>query len=970
MQKSSLLFLGIFLVSACSQQSSQRIGQAPQFVDTKEVQAVGIAQSKEESDACAAELGEKLVYASDTGLLLISDRNVALTQCRVEFQANNEITVPKGPVMSRAGQTQPDLSTLLRLIPAEEIGARSFVKAHPTFDGRGIRVGILDTGVEVDHVMLTKTSAGEPKVVDFQDMSGEGRVTLLPIADTEGKTYDVTGIAATEVLFGIFKGSTLKYSEDLAAKDNFEDVGVVSYLNAAGKRAGRVDTNGDKSFVDEKELEDFGAVHEFTKLGAKKSLTVTLGIAADGKTVSLCFDDGTHGTHVAGISTGFDPNGLQGVAPGAQVVAVKIGDNRLAGGSTTTASMLLAIDYAVSAKVQVINLSYGIRSGGNLGKSAIDQYVDKIAREKGILFSISAGNEGPGLLTTGTPAGANLAITNGAYVSKETAKENYGYAAVEDNNTWYFSSVGPRLDGGLKPTLLAPGSALSSIPPWAGGVANYRGTSMASPQVTGGLALLLSAAAQSQLPTDRASITQAVYRSAKKQPNLTLIEQGHGLMSIPAALDSLSANKNSLPIEFTVAVGKGSGIYIRSRQLASTLFNISVTPVFPMGTAQSAQDAVKTFRLEPSANWIQTPPTLWMTSAARVFQASLDPAILSQPGLHSEKIVARDEATGEVAFVIPVTVVSPSLLDDSHQHVMQADTPIRVGQTLRYFVDVPAGTTSIVTSLESDGPFLWAQVLDAEGRKVAELRDTEASVPLPVLRAQANISKTGVYEIDIVAPASIGRHARAKLRVTALSLAASSPLAKPGKGLEVEVQNNFEAVKVLPEIVLVSQRFRSTQTLKGDGVSLPVVLSEEDLKTYSALKFNVKTSKEYYDLMTDYPFRLFSEEGEMLLNGGLELDSDIDLDLAEKKAGKLGLEITGAFTKEAPAEWGFELTEIRKLAQEKSLFSGPRTLLETGVSTSLLITHAFGSQAGREDCVEIRLKGVNGELLQTVPVCR
>ena len=67
--------------------------------------------------------------------------------------------------------------------------------------------------------------------------------------------------------------------------------------------------------------------------------------------------------------------------------------------------MLLAIDFAVAKKAQIINLSYGIRAGSNLGKSVIDKYIDKVAAEKGVLFSISAGNEGPGLLTIGTPAG-------------------------------------------------------------------------------------------------------------------------------------------------------------------------------------------------------------------------------------------------------------------------------------------------------------------------------------------------------------------------------------------------------------------------------------------------------------------------------------------------------------------------------------------------------------------------------------
>src|SRR5262249_34269413 len=154
--------------------------------------------------------------------------------------------------------------------------------------------------------------------------------------------------------FGVFDGESLAYSEDLAAKDKFKKLGVLAYKTAAGIRA-RVDLNGDKDFANDDEIYDFAASRKFLKLGEKKSLTTAVNIAADLKSASFVFDDGTHGSHVAGIATGYDPSGLQGVAPGAQVIGAKIGDSRLSGGSTTTASMMLAIDYAVAKKADIIN---------------------------------------------------------------------------------------------------------------------------------------------------------------------------------------------------------------------------------------------------------------------------------------------------------------------------------------------------------------------------------------------------------------------------------------------------------------------------------------------------------------------------------------------------------------------------------------------------------------------------------------
>lgn len=955
----------------------------PESVRPEEVKGVGVASNEDDQRACEREItasGAKILYRSETGLILI-DRTAGelkLSACRMTFSGNDKVDLPR-VTLSGGNSSLPDLPTLLKLIPAEEIGARTFVKNNPTFDGRGVKVGILDTGVEIDHPMLRKTPTGEDKVIDFHDFSGEGRVSMQAatvtgstLVGTDGQTYQLPEGSFEEAQFGIFAGSTLRYSEDVAAKDTFKDVAVISYLGADRKRRARIDTNGDRSFADETELCDFAKMRAFVKLGDKKSLTVSVKISPDGRNVTLCFDDGSHGTHVAGISTGFDPNGLQGVAPGAQVIAVKIGDNRLSGGSTTTASMLLAIDYAVSRGAQVINLSYGIRSGSNTGKSTIDEYVDKVAREKGTLFAISAGNEGPGLLTTGTPAGANLAITNAAFVSKQTAQENYGYAAVEDDNTWYFSSVGPRLDGGLKPTLLAPGSALSAVPPWAGTHANYRGTSMASPQVTGGLALLLSAAKQSELPMDRVSVTSAVYRGAKSLPSLALVEQGHGLMNVINSLEILRQLKGALAIEYEVKTNsvttpdsKGMGIYVRARSLPENLFTVTVTPRFPAGTPAAAQEVVKTYKLVPSEAWIKTPPTLWMTSGARPFQVELDRSSLAKPGLHSAKIVAIDEATGREAFLVPVTVVAPLPLGDAQSHRLSIAEEIRVGQTLRYFIDVPAGTTSLIARLESDGPFLWGQLLNPEGRLVGTLRDSEVTSPLVPVSIQANITRPGVYELDIVAPANIPRRARFIASLRALSLTASAPVVKPGKGLEIEIQNNFEALKFIPKGEITAHRLKSVVNVTGDAAHLPLSLAAEDLEQFSEVKLTVNTAKEFYDLMTDYPFRVFDAEKAMIASGGLELSSEISLPLEEAKAGTLDVEITGAFTMSAPTAWGFQIVEERILKSPKTVFTGKRTTLETGQSASVTV-----DPPSEKECVSVRLEGLDGQTLQSIPVCK
>lgn len=58
------------------------------------------------------------------------------------------------------------------LLPKSETEAQDFISSNPRFDGRGIIVGILDTGVDPGAIGLSKTSDGKVKVIDIIDCSG------------------------------------------------------------------------------------------------------------------------------------------------------------------------------------------------------------------------------------------------------------------------------------------------------------------------------------------------------------------------------------------------------------------------------------------------------------------------------------------------------------------------------------------------------------------------------------------------------------------------------------------------------------------------------------------------------------------------------------------------------------------------------------------------------------------------------
>jgi len=188
------------------------------------------------------------------------------------------------------------------------------------------------------------------------------------------------------------------------------------------------------------------------------------------------FSDGLgHGTHVAGtIGALANGSGVVGVAPGAQMVSLKVFN--ASGGGGTISSIIDAINYAVGVihtnqldknKV-VINMSLG--GGFN---SSLDAAVRNAAGQ-GIRFAVAAGNSG--LDADGTsPASAG------------DHSNVFTVSAVDSSYTMASWSNWDRLDGADAVDdvdLAAPGVNVLSY--YVNGqLANLSGTSMAAPHVAG-----------------------------------------------------------------------------------------------------------------------------------------------------------------------------------------------------------------------------------------------------------------------------------------------------------------------------------------------------------------------------------------------------------------------------------------------------------------------------------------------------
>src|SRR6185503_3310209 len=75
----------------------------------------------------------------------------------------------------------PQQAFLAGMMPLRATGVDTFRLQHPTFDGRGVIIGILDSGLDPGLPGFRATSTGEAKLLDLRDFSAEGRVELRPI---------------------------------------------------------------------------------------------------------------------------------------------------------------------------------------------------------------------------------------------------------------------------------------------------------------------------------------------------------------------------------------------------------------------------------------------------------------------------------------------------------------------------------------------------------------------------------------------------------------------------------------------------------------------------------------------------------------------------------------------------------------------------------------------------------------------
>lgn len=766
-------------------------------------------------------------------------------------------------------------------MPLDATGVTAFRQSHPTADGRGVLMAILDSGVDPTIPGLMTTSTGGRKIVDLRDFSGEGVVALTAarVVDDSievggrrlGGAARVLGRSVTRKIFGgvvaeiplgspheVLEGESLP--ADLNGNGRLTDTLPVVVTRTATGWGLFADTNGDGTLADERPVLDYQVAREafgWHTGDAESPMGIVVNVAdgddPDGPPIlDLYLNTSAHGSHVAGIAAGHDIYGVagfDGVAPGAQLLGLKIANNGRGSVSVTgsmVAAMAYAIEYAARYRLPlVINLSFGVGNERE-GAARIDAVVDSIlGLHPDVVFVASAGNDGPGLSTVGFPASATRAIAVGGSFPLVFLKQPASGPVLTDPIA-FFSSRGGEVG---KPDLVAPSVAYSTVPTWDTGNERNAGTSMAAPHVAGVMATLISALREARLPYDAALLERALVVTARPLRGTTVLDEGAGLVDLPAAYRWLTAGvpRPTRPVYTRTHLG-----ILEGGAPAPIVFRVPL--------------AAEDMTTSSDAPWLAASGPITTSGRGEAMVAvAFDSAALAAPGLYTGSLFGwgpqRD--SGPV-FRLVTAWIRPY----SAAHTLSLPpAPLAAGDTRRVFfraeadrpfrVRVVSGSAleRLFTSLHEPGgrPYRGDNGLGAGPREEAAVYQVDARDVQP-----------GVYEIDAVASPVYPGTAAVEVEQASFRMAGY----RNDRALIATVANvEVASAEWLPRAALIGAAASHTIRATGSGeqrIAVPIPAWA------TRVEIDVTMDPEQWSRFTDFGVALLDEAGRIIEDAPLD----------------------------------------------------------------------------------------------------
>lgn len=735
----------------------------------------------------------------------------------------------------------------------EDAGVREWIEKHPTYDGRGVTIALLENA----QPEFLSSILGEAKSLDGRNvpkLAGILNAIGVDEPDDTRVALDVEVSARTawnrigdrtyafprpgRYRFGLF---TLPVASNLIAQ--------FGMLQDEATQEVWVDANGNADFRDEKPVADVNQRFDVRTLKVSYQGQTNLGfVVGQGRaphTVHIYVSRGSHQTMTLSVVAGSrTPDSIAyGVAPGARVLLVR--------NQTPDVRLRDFIEgYLEAAKrpdVDLLSDSFGVLMVPDTAADFVGLLFHRIVMAYGKPIFHSAGNMS---LYLGSASALGDAFSVGGSIGPETFAAIYGGAPLPGLMVHQVGAAGPAIDGALKPDFVAPvhrvaadlATAAEKIPMPKNAPSLYLPagyqisccTSSSGPYAAGIGARILSAAKQEQLPYSYIAFARALRVGARFLPGSPAHEQGNGVLDVNAAWDELkrqieiprvvtTANIVHPLAGYAVHGAEGQGIFEFEGWTAGTTgtrtihFRRESGPVDPVSYRLSWTGNSSVFATDRS---IRLP----------LRETISLPVVVNPPtaGAHSAILNLHDPATDAVVFRTQATIVASEQFDKTDRTVRMAGT-LPLLHTRAHYFTVPADVAAMsvelkvihgsvqTTILPSHGmqPSYYGHVYPQDGRTLTP-GNYHVTLPNPVpgtwtLTIQ-NSTAWDERDRSLVST----EEAAYELRVRLLDASVRSRLSRPGV-LDISVENRGAALgePVLEASLGVLESHRGTTLATG-----------------------------------------------------------------------------------------------------------------------------------------------------------
>ncbi|MFT7623837.1 MAG: tripeptidyl-peptidase-2 [Myxococcota bacterium] len=587
----------------------------------------------------------------------------------------------------------------------------------------------------------------------------------------------------------------------------------------------------------------------------------------------------------------------------------------------------------------------------------MDMALDQALKQYPLLAaSVSAGNEGPGLSTVGTPAASALCTAVAAMLPKESGETLFG-AKLKRDEVFSFSSRGGEL---AKPDVLAPGVASSSVPHFDDGDIKG-GTSMAAPQIAGVYALMASAAVAQKTRFTGGTLKRALLHSSRQIAGYGTETQGAGVPDVQRAVNALTKlAKHKEPFIVagyrvttdvpTSVSGQGRAAYWRAGTYLPDEdgHEFMIEPIFwdHIGEAERAefQTVLKFKGLDGWASPDRGSGRLKGEDAISVDVTYKNGAVTA-PGVHSARIsVVPDDGGGIAAAWLWTTVVTPYIFDRSNSYRLELKGSLEPAHVRRIPILVPPGATSLNINVSTPSGKFGATSLslfDPNGHPARVDRYRASSKTSSHARAHitGDALAPGTWEAVLYGSFRNKRDTHYKATVAFRGVTASpirryiSAPGTEGSGKFTVVNQYDTRFKGPVNGTLSGWRKVRRAKVEGDAWEHNYTMNDEVKRIDLVLRMSSKT----YNRFTDIAVNVLNDAGEAIVKEGF-VSGVCRLSIPKDGITGYSLQVKGAMARTSEEPWSMDVEETFVWSRPIGVMVSPDVTLYPNVRETLTFT--------------------------------